>query len=725
MRFRSRAPYVASIGLSAYLLFSLELLAGRLVLPVFGGAPAVWTTALCFFTAVVFLGYLYAHLIVTRLGRRRGSIVHLALVVAVLVATMLAPADLGALRYPGMPEALNVLLVLALVAGAPAFLLSTTSPLLSAWIAERGDDPWWLYAVSNAASLFGLIAYPFLIEPTIPLSGQRSILIALLAVVAVGLTVVVVGARRIPDVVREKVEAVTEPPTRRRKALWLLAACVPAGLLAATTTYLTTDHISAPLLWIGPLGIYLASFVVAFSERGRRILPVVERLVPAAATLLWVPYVVPTIWPVVVILPLTLASYGVLAVAIHGRLALDRPDAAHLTGFYLVLSAGGMVATALVALVAPTVFSDVYEYPILLVAGLAALSLLSDAETAGTRTRRGSYLREAAARLLPYLLVGAVLVAFAWRESAAAAVLVAVLVCLGAVLVAMARTMRLLAVGTLLSLVAMTALFAQQDIARVRTFFGVITVRPAVGGAARSEMNGTTLHGLQFLDARSKQPTSYYVRSGPLGDAMLDLDRRLPGGAAIGTVGLGIGTLASYARAGDSMTFFEIDQAIVDLARDPRYFTYLADAAILPRIVMGDGRLSLAEEPAASLDLLVLDAFSSDSVPVHLLTREAMQLYERTLRPGGILLFHLSNRNFDLVPAVGSTARSLGLSAAVRSYTPDTRAIGESAAAASIWMVVGTPADVARFEGIGWTAPADGPVLTDDFSDIVRLLRFR
>jgi SAM-dependent methyltransferase len=294
----------------------------------------------------------------------------------------------------------------------------------------------------------------------------------------------------------------------------------------------------------------------------------------------------------------------------------------------------------------------------------------------------------------------------------------------GAAVIAVSGSARVLAVATTLAIVGLLYIGSTNPLVRERTFFGVIEVREANQGIARSEFSGTTLHGLQFLDSRRYEPTTYYVRSGPLGDAMTDLRKRLPDGANIGVVGLGTGTVAAYERPNDTMTFFEIDQAVIDLARDTRHFNYLADAPVPPRIVLGDARLSLAAEPSATYDLIVLDAFSSDAVPAHLLTREAMQTYLRTLRPGGIIAFHLSNRYYELVPAVATTARSTGLGAMGLSYVPNATRVDQIAARSSSWVVVGRPPDAARFKALGWSEPFVGPVLTDDFSDILRLLRF-
>lgn len=736
-----RPVFIAAIGLSAFLLFTLELLAGLLVLPVFGGTPSVWTTTLCFFTAAVFLGYSYAHVVATRLPQRRGTLLHLAIAVAVIGATLAAPRDLPALRFGSLPPAVNVLVVLALVAGAPALLLSATTPLLSDWFSRQDRDPWWLYAVSNGASLAGLLAYPLLIEPFVRLSQQRLALTVLLGALVVLLACIAAGSlalgaeRRSGQPVRAPAQAApiglpldAAPPaggpvTPRRQAAWMLAACVPAGLMAATTTHITTDHTSAPLLWVGPLGVYLVSFVLAFSARGRRVLPAAEKLVPAAATLMWVPYLARVDWPAPVLVGLLLACFGVLSVAVHGRLALDRPEGADLTRFYLVVSAGGMVATAFVALAAPLLFSDVYEYPILIVGGLAALAVLPGPGRLPAK-RPGWALRAAGRRLLPYLLVSALLLVAISRSAPASTLFVGVILFAGALAIFVGRTTGSLAIASGTVIIALLLVFTPNHLVRVRTFFGITEVRVDRGGTDHTEFHGTTLHGLQFLDERRTQPTSYFVRTGPLGDVFENLDERDRGGARIGVTGLGIGTVASYERAGDRMTFFEVDPAVVSLARDTRYFTYLAQAPSAPRILLGDGRLSLAEQPRGSLDLLILDAFSSDSVPTQLLTREAMLTYLRTLRPGAVMAFQLTNRHFDLAPAVASTARSIGLAARAREYDPPAAERERLAALPSRWLVVGREADVAWFDRHGWQDPPAGPILTDDYSDITRLLLF-
>jgi SAM-dependent methyltransferase len=717
--------------LSAFLLFSLELLAGRLVLPVFGGSPAVWTTSLCFFTAVLFVGYLYAHLLVGRLPAARAAAVHLVVALLAVAATVLAPSDVGALRNPALPEALNVLLALAIIAGGPAFLLATTTPLLSDWYAGRGGNPWWLYATSNGASFLALLAYPFVVEPTIPLSAQRLHFAGGLVLMTTILAGVAAGTRRSRAAAGAEAATAAVPADRlvsltsRRQALWLVAALVPAGLLSATTNYLQTDLISAPLIWVGPLAIYLASFVVAFSNRGRRWVRVADRLVPAAATLLWVPFVLPGVWPVLPLLAVELGALFVLAVAIHGHLAYDLPDERHLTRFYLVLAAGGMLAAAFVALVAPLVFSTVLEYPLLIVAGVGVLALLpgTPAGVAPAMARARApfgLLRGLLARIAPYAAIAAVLLLLIAREDGGGARNVFGYFLLGLIAVMGAVSPRTFAGLTTVVLAIAVVASTGSPLLRVRTFFGVIEVRER--DSAHLEISGTTLHGVQFQDARRDTPTTYYVRDGSVGQIFSDLDGRLPG-ARIGVVGLGVGTIASYARPTDAVTFYEIDQAVVDIARDPASFTFLADAPAPPRIVVGDARLSILDEPAGAFDILILDAFSSDSVPAHLLTREAVASYQRVLAPGGLLVFHLSNRYYDLPPAVGATVAAQGLDAAWRFYQPTADLMTRLDASPSVWLVAGSRDRVARYTAQGWTSPRPGPVLTDDYSDLLRTLR--
>ncbi len=325
---------------------------------------------------------------------------------------------------------------------------------------------------------------------------------------------------------------------------WLVAAMVPAGLLSATTTFLATDLVSAPLLWIGPLGIYLASMTIAFSARGRRLLGPIERLVPTAATLLWIPFVLRVDWPVVVLLTIEFGAFGVLATAIHGRLALDRPDERHLTAFYLVLSAGGVLATGLVALAAPLIFSTVLEYPTPGRPGTGVLAMLAGPGSGDDSSGSSAVLLGIGRRLAPYAVVAGLLYALVAVKSPGSAVAaVGVLLGVGALLVAGARTPRSLALLTAGAIAVLLVITMSTPLFRLRTFFGVTEVRNTADGAAHALVSGTTLHGLQYLDERRDSPTTYYVGEGPVGDAFDLLRQRRPGSAAIGVVGLGAGRL--------------------------------------------------------------------------------------------------------------------------------------------------------------------------------------
>jgi SAM-dependent methyltransferase len=748
-------PFAAAIALSAFLLFSLQLRAGRLVLPVFGGVPAVWATALSFFTALLFVAYLYAHFAATRLAPRVSGIIQVVLAAVALAVMLLAPTDLGSLRNEGTPAALNVLFVLAVVAGAPAFLLGTTTPLLSSWYARRGSDPWWLFAVSNAASFAALLLYPFVLAPLVGLSAQKALLAAGLALYAAALIPIVRGGINAAPVPigpsparapaarpgkrskRRLRQGPPPPPPRalaappadtaatpirvRRYLVWLVAALVPAGLLSATTNFLQTDLMAAPLIWIGPLGMYLASFVAAFSVRGRHIVRACIWLAPVAAAALWVPYIRSTGWPASALLVVELGVFFVFATAIHGRLADSRPHASQLTRFYLVVTAGGALGTAFVALVAPQVFSTIYEYPLLIVAGLAVLIVLPSNDVP---LMKRDPIRESAMamfRLAAFIAIAFLLYFMVDREGLGNLDELQNILLVSAIVPALAFDRRVLAPLAAVVLVGLIVTHQDDYLVRTRNFFGVVEVREQPG--VHLLYHGTTLHGLQFGDdARRKEPTSYYVKAGPLGSVFEDLRARTET-ASIGAVGLGSGTVATYAQPGDNFRFFEIDRAVVDIALNPRYFTYLTEAAVPASIVLGDARLSLEREAPASFDLLILDAFSSDAVPAHLLTKEAMQTYARTLRPGGLMAFHLSNRYYDLVAPVANTARSAGFAAAgldLAFITPEAAFYGANT---SVWVVVGDPQAVQRMVGRGWH-PLDGRgrALTDDYSDLMRWL---
>ena len=756
-------PFALPIGLSAFLLFSVEPLVGRLALPVFGGTPAVWATILFFFQAVLLAGYLYGHVSVTRLGRW-GPIVHLVLAGLAFASLLLAPVRIADLRVQDTTPVVDLLRILVVIVGLPAFVLTTTTPLISGWFAaarsEHEGDPYWLYALSNGGSLLALLAYPVIIEPRLGLAAQRglwtigyAVLVVLLAAAAMRAMPALRGrldgrsaARPValplepgmpvtaeagsPEVTLAAIQVREIDWPRRLR--WLLLAAVPSGLLSAVTNFIATDLVSAPLLWVAPLAIYLASFIVAFSPRGGWAVRLSVLAAPAMITLLWVPYGSAGGWPLLAVLAMELGAFGIVAVALHGRLAQDRPAPTHLTEFYLILATGGALASAFVAVVAPLVFPGVWEYPILLVGALVALALVAAREPAVARTgrRRGldfsPFVTGARARMLPFLAVGgAMILGLVVTGALATEAGIRWLLVGGLVLLVGARPW-FLALSTAFVLALATFVLQPPTEFQARSFFGVTEVLDSNAGDLTLLMNGTTVHGSQSTDpAKRGIPLSYYVANGPIGDLFrLSGERAGDGGhLEVGVAGLGGGALAAYVKPNVAMTFYEIDPVVVRVASDPRFFTYLSDAVNRPAVVLGDARLSLAVEPTGRFDLLVLDAFSSDSPPIHLLTAEAVADEIRTVKPGGLVAFHVSNRYYDLSPAVAAAAARQGLTVLERWHA--VAAVHEPGETPSHWLAAtGDPSSIARLRAEGWTdvAAADRP-FTDDYADLIHYLR--
>ncbi|MGD0862777.1 MAG: fused MFS/spermidine synthase [Candidatus Limnocylindrales bacterium] len=771
--------YSGAIGLSACLLFTLELMVGLLLLPLLGGATSVWATTLGFFQLILLLGYLYAHVSVTRLGRL-GPIVHFVLAIAAVAALVFGP-KMSDINFDTLHPVLQVLATLTVAVGLPSFVLCATTPLLSAWLTTvlsvspgtaigAGKDPYRLYVVSNAGSLLALLAYPLVIEPALGLGTQRIVWGACFGLLVVLLTVV--GALRVWASSRVAGMAAgaaggaasarpeMERIAARRVARWLFLAAVPCGLLSAVTNFITADLISAPLLWVGPLGIYLATFIVAFSARGRRPVVIATALAPAMATLLWVPFGYSALWPTLPLLLLELFGFAVIALTLHGALAADRPGPSRLTFFYLVVSAGGVLGGAFVGFVAPVVFPGIWEYPILLVAALAGIPLLGGAlsspapaaggpataageppqsgppqsggpapaagEPRGPAKRQGLDLQPFVAgarhRLAPFVIIGAACCVPIGVARPAVLVVVVPFLALGGLMLLIGAKPRML---TAMTAIVLTAVVLVQPLAPIyaeRDFFGVVTVRREDG--VTTMWHGTTPHGSQSTDPTlSREPRGYYDRRGPLGDVMALAQAR--GGQQIGIVGLGAGVIAAYERPIDHMTFFEIDPAVVRIAEDPSLFTYLSQAPNRPAVVVGDGRLELRKIPDASYDVLILDAFSGDAIPTHLITVEALRDDLRVLKPGGLLIVHVSNRYYDLAPAVVAGTEELGMTAQGRTFSP-TQAEIDDGVQASEWVVATRSPDLlAPLAADGWSTvhPADRPI-TDDYPDVLRFARF-
>jgi SAM-dependent methyltransferase len=716
--------FTVTAFLGAGLLFLVEPLVAKLLLPSYGGSATVWSTCTLFFQTLLLLAYGYCHWSTSRLGRPWQPRAHLLLLLLpVLVLPLAVPAD-AAPPLGAMP-AVWLIRTLALLIGLPFVVVATTGPLLQRWYSwtsgPRADDPYFLFAASNLGSFVGLLAYPLWVEPRLTLAEQRaSWSIAYVVFLALTAACALAAARPRP----EAPVAVPAPrsdlvrPTTRRMLVWALLAMLPSTLMLSVTTHLSTDVASIPLLWIVPLALYLGSFVLAFARRSRAI-PVTATRVAVALGLVEVVVALsgPAL-PIYVSITTSLLMLATVSYAAHARLAVDRPDATQLTLFYLVVAAGGVLGGLLNGFVAPAVFSSVLEYPI----GLSAVPLLLVGVVALRRGRLSLQMRTNLVRatFIAVLVCPVVLALRTGITLQASRIFVVTLLLLVTFAVGW-----LLAQHPSLALTAVLFLYGSNVligtpglIEQTRTFYG--TYRVGDNGSKHIFVHGTTVHGTQFLDpARRDVPTTYYSQQGPLGDVFAVANEN--GLGSVGAVGLGTGTLAAYGRPGQQFTFFELDPEVVRIAEDPAYFSYLRDSRANITTVIGDGRLSLSRAPAASFDLIVLDAFSSDAIPVHLLTEEAIESYARCLTKGGSLVFHISNRVFDLRPVLHAAAARMGWRVVLgptNSTTP-----GELS---SVWVVMGPANDTIRTldHRPGWTT-LGGPSVawTDDYSSVLSVLR--
>jgi hypothetical protein len=647
-------------------LFLLELFAGKFLLPRFGGAPSVWVSCLAFFQVALVAGYFFAD----RVGRLPAPRSQFAVIGGLFTITALATFVIA--RRPdmlaigdGVAQAIAVPLVLTCTVGPTFFTLATLSPLLGHWHAQqgrhdRGGDPdngdvaYRLYAASNAGSFLALVAYPLAIENVAGLSRQAEILAGLFLLVA-ALTLTA-GWR----LTRHAPRSNHEQSMRREPAVgwlrwlrWAFLAAIPASWLSSITTYATAEVAPIPLLWIVPLAIYLASFIIVFSSGGRRF----RRFEPTLA----IAAIVAIAWllggnvrePTWTVLVGHCIAFFMICVALHGLLVDSRPPAGQLTIFSLAMATGGAMGGLFNAIVAPVLFDAHHEFPLAVAAAAGVIPPVARSWSLGPRLSAAVAAAAGmalAAGMVPGLPPSRTL----WLVAIGAATLVAVLV--------VDRRQR--AVG--LALVLLTSFWMieqeRQVLHRTRTFFGVLRVEASDNGPSRELVHGTIRHGVQLVSSdpdRRRIPLAYYHPTGPLGSIFGAIEQVAPLGR-VGVAGLGVGTVAAYAKPGQEFVFFEIDPAIVSIAHNAQWFSYLADTAGRCRIVVDDARLALAREPDDTFELLIIDAFTGDSVPTHLLTREALDLYGRKLAAEGVLAVHISNRYLNLAPIVAALAAEGG-----------------------------------------------------------------
>ncbi len=666
--------YAVTIFLSSFLLFLVQPLIARLILPWFGGSAAVWTTCMLFFQALLLAGYAYAHLLTRYATRRFESLMHTALLAVALVTLPIAPSEVW--KPSGTePPVLWILLLLGASVGLPYFLLAANSPLLQAWFsrARPGENPYRLFAVSTLGSRVALLGYPFLLEPFVGGAGQVSLwswLFAAFAVLCAGVAWLTPA-----DKTRHEEATVAAPMVKRNVVLWLALSATGSLLLLAVTNHLTQNVASVPLLWLAPLTLYLASFIITFEGKGwYRPEWMWSLLLAWFIGMGWLLVDRDFEFDLAVQLAVFLPGLFIACVFCHGELYRVRPAPSRLTAFYLAVSAGGALGGVLAAVVAPLLFTGYYELGI----GLVALALLA---------------------VLRF-----------WRLNL------------------FARYASLAVLAGISACAAYDGMRYQRDVhVATRSFYGVLRVKeygvPGEESHLRRLVHGAIMHGEQYLHGEQRTMlTTYYHEDSGIGAAIHSLGERP---ARVGVIGLGVGTIAAYGRAGDLYRFYDIDSRVMQIALHE--FAYLTDSKAKIELALGDARLTLEREPPRNFDVLAVDAFSSDAIPVHLITREALGVYLKHVKPDGIVAFHVSNRFLDLIPVVARLAKENGVHAVLVRDDPDEEA--DYRRSRTDWVLVSRDPAALRRPPIvarGAVEPEDRPewrTWTDDYSNLIQILK--
>ncbi len=742
--------YTLTVLTSAFLLFGVQPLAGRLLLPVLGGVPGAWTACLLFFQTALLLGYGWGEALSRVRDLRTRIALHVGLVLVPLAVLPPVPPDEASLGIsPSTSPTLFALVFLARSVGLPFFALSTTAPMLQSFFARTdhpsAERPYFLYAASNAGSLGSLIAYPFVIEPLLGLTAQShafgvgyAALVVLVA--ACGITTArrpkarfdaerVVGSREAAKELR---------PTATLRARWVLFALVPTALFSSVTTYLSLDLAPIPLLWVLPLAAYLGTFIVTFRGGGKEMPAWVSRVTRLLGVVLVVSTLVHANSPLSLLVVLHFSFFVLASLVSHGRLAKLAPHTAHLTEFYVWMATGGALGTFLTSVVATHLLPDLWEYPLAIAAGCGVTARMTSTSAPLSREDLIS----------PGVVLGLGLaLLFGVERSGLGALPFAPLLVFGPLAIIAYRTSprppryalaltAMIVVGTLWSDHGTTLL------ARERGFFGVLRV--VDDGAYRMLLHGSTLHGSQAVSERDRcEPLAYYTRRGPLGRAIAIRRSAFPEAEDAAIIGLGAGAIACYAAPGERWTFHEINSDVVEVATNPALFTFVENARAGGgdiELVVGDGRQGLAHTAAGSVSLVMVDAFNSDSVPIHLLTREAVRVYMRALTSDGWLLLHISNRTLDLTRVVSAIAEAEHLSVVVNrdaaeiggasaaESAADAGISGSSDGASPTWVVLARTSEAldALRLGAGFVdlpPPRGAPAWTDERASLFEVIR--
>ena len=680
-----------TIFFSAFLLFLVQPMMGKMILPMLGGTPAVWNTCMLFYQATLLAGYGYVHLLNSRVNPRCQLLVHFTLLTAPL---LLLPIGLPSGWTP--PDQTNpvlwLLLLLTVAIGLPFFVLSTTAPLLQKWFSwtdhPSARDPYFLYAASNAGSMLALLGYPLFIEPWLPLRGTQRLTQTMLWSFGYGLLAVLIGvcawlvrhaqtsrATMTVSDLNPQTSPSLSPLPSSTLVRWVILAFIPSSLLLGATTHVTLNVAAIPLLWVVPLALYLLSFIIVFAKW-----PAANHRAMIIAVPLVLLLLVFDVMPAAPALPhwmqllLPLVGLGVVAMVCHGELARTRPPTDRLTLFYLLMSVGGALGGLFNALIAPVLFTDIYEYEIVLVLACFIVPRLENTDWLWTARWSPYRWSVSKSQIQDWIWVAGVAIMtglLIWyiRPLKDAPVLLAG-ICTGVPLLlcyaSVGRPIRLgLSLGVVLVMAnVVSTWFGDPVLYQTRTFFGVLKVEYTKENNTRKLVHGTINHGIQRMEPEARRESvSYFHPTGPYGQVFAAFSGP-KAKKRVAVTGLGIAALANYMEQGQSLTYYEIDPAVVGIAENPRLFTYYNDTkarGVDLHVVVGDARLKMEEAPDSAYDMVILDAFTSDAIPVHLLTREAMEMYLRKLAPDGLLVIHISNRYLALEPVLGNLERALGL----------------------------------------------------------------
>jgi SAM-dependent methyltransferase len=682
----SRPLFIVTILMGSFLLFLVQPMVARMALPRLGGAPSVWNSAMLVYQALLLGGYAYAHWL-SRLAPKRQAMIHIGLFV---VAALWLPLGLAKLELPENTSPIFWMPWLLTASIGPLFFaVAAQAPLMQRWynLAGNEGEPYALYAASNIGSFGGLIAYPLLVEPMMPLRTQNwlwSAIYILLGIMVAICAKALWNKNETHAPAQSGVQTAASIPWKTR-LYWIILAAVPSGLMLSTTTHLTTDLVAMPMIWVMPLGLYLISFTIAFANN-RNVANAMTFTAPVIVSLCAAFTFLRMENAIIGMLILNLSLLFFVAVALHGEMYRTRPEPAQLTQFYLMMSLGGVIGGFFCAIVAPLVFDWTWEHPLLII--LAAILLPQKRLlTFGS----DGYLDP---RIFTFITLALGLIAAAigvyggitmpMDMDLSKKLMTALIICIGFIVTGNRFAYALTLAAILYANGGSYNISVTAADARQRSYFGIYTIN--TDNASRWLMHGTTMHGMQML-ATPKRPISYYGPSSGVGQAMAEAESLYGTGASIGVVGLGTGTLSCYAKPGQKWQFFEIDPLMISIARDQGIFSFLEKCAPDAKITLGDARLTVAKEKPQSFDILAIDAFSSDAIPLHLLTKEAFAIYGRALKPGGTLLVHISNRYIDLNSVVAAEAKQGGWKAALRHDNSPQKAL-DAGERPSLWIAL-------------------------------------